>query len=511
MAPSPYGLALRRTTATFPLQARAGAGSSIAPRPHGPPLALARYSPHLSTVRGPTVQARAQRVADPRYVRQTGEPGRAYWRSDLRATRLSAGGFAPLDPKDGASGQRSWSGPRRSLSAAVAHPGLILAGAPVLGGAPVPTGAPVPAGAPGLQRAVAVQRALVLQREREFVLGPAPAVHGPPVSKPAIMPRTTPLHLGVAAVSTAERPAVSTAERPTVLTAERPAVAIPLSSPSAARRPDHRLRGGLAIPAPMPILAPLPTGTSSRQGRLVIASERNRPPFRRDIPVRPATALGPGTALRQYLALPTQEMRPGAAANWARTTKERAAVPKSPGSVAILPVSAARVPTATPLLAAGGPGLARHTGGPARASVEMRGPSSNSATMGLTPQQRAVAKTSSRTPSPGHRPPVPVGQGRGAVHRLTTGPGFLPTSQATVRQSWPDAQPGAVVSREQPRLPRHHELGALPSPLVPGGVRPAHVRAGRVRSGAAARRAPSVPVGDFRVEARRPWFPWRTP
>ena len=156
VAPSPYGLALRRTTATFPLQARAGAGSSIAPRPHGPPLALARYSPHLSTVRGPTVQARAQRVADPRYVRQTGEPGRAYWPSDLRATRLSAGGFAPLDPKDGASGQRSWSGPRRSLSAAVAHPGLILAGAPVLGGAPVPTGAPVPAGAPGLQRAVAV-------------------------------------------------------------------------------------------------------------------------------------------------------------------------------------------------------------------------------------------------------------------------------------------------------------------------------------------------------------------
>ena len=117
----------------------------------------------------------------------------------------------------------------------------------------MPTGAPVPAGAPGLQRAVAVQRALVLQREREFVLGPAPAVHGPPVSKRAIMPRTTPLHLGVAAVSTAERPAVSTAERP--------AVAIPLSSPSAARRPDHRLRGGLAIPAPMPILAPLPTGT----------------------------------------------------------------------------------------------------------------------------------------------------------------------------------------------------------------------------------------------------------
>ena len=188
-------------------------------------------------------------------------------------------------------------------------------------------------------------------------------------------------------------------------------------------------------------------------------------------------------ALRQYLALPTQEMRPGAAANWARTTKERAAVPKLPGSVAILPGSAARVPTATPLLAAAAAGLARQTGGPARASVEMRGPSSNSATMGLTAQQRAVAKTSSRTPSPGHRPPVPVGQGRGAVHRLTTGPGFLPTSQATVRQSWPDAQPGEVVSREQPRLPRHHELGLTPSPLVPGGVRPAHVRAGRVRVG----------------------------
>ena len=194
-------------------------------------------------------------------------------------------------------------------------------------------------------------------------------------------------------------------------------------------------------------------------------------------------APGPGTALRQYLALPTQEMRPGAAASWARTTKERAAVPKLPGSVAILPVSAARVPAATPLLAAAAAGLARQTGGPARASVEMRGPSSNSATMGLTAQQRAVAKTSSRTPSPGHRPPVPVGQGRGAVHRLTTGPGFLPTSQATVRQSWPDAQPGEVVSREQPRLPRHHELGLTPSPLVPGGVRPAHVRAGRVRVG----------------------------
>ena len=262
----------------------------------------------------------------------------------------------------------------------------------------------------------------------------APAVHGPPVSKPAIMPRTTPIHLGVAAVSTAERPAVSTAERPAVATRSH------RRAQPAARTTDCEVawqsqRRGLS-------LRPCRLAPSSRQGRLVIASERDRPLFRRDIPVRPATAPGPGMALRQYLALPTQEMRPGAAANWARTTKERAAVPKLPGSVAILPGSAARVPAATPLLAAAAAGLARQTGGPARASVEMRGPSSNSATMGLTAQQRAVAKTSSRTPSPGHRPPVPVGQGRGAVHRLTTGPGFLPTSQATVRQSWPDAQPG---------------------------------------------------------------------
>ena len=490
VAPSWYGTALRRSTTTFSLLARTAAGSGMPPGLNSPPPVLARYSTHLSGALEPTVQARAQRVADPRHVRQMGEARRGYGRSDLRVTRPGAGGFLPVDPRNGASAQRSWSGPRRSLSAAVAHPGLIP------GGAPVPTGAPV------LQRGLALQRALVLQRERELVMGPAPAVHGPPVLKRAIVGRTTPLEVGVGAVSTAGRPAVSTAERP--------APAIPVSSPSALRRPDHRLRGGLASPVPGPT-APLPTGPRSPRGRLLIASERDRPLLRRDTPVRPATPQGPGMAQRQYLARSTWEMRPGAAANWPRTTKESAAVPKLPGSLAVLPGSAARVPAAAPPLGAAAAALARRAGAPARAVVEMRGPSNNSATMGLTAEQRAAAKASSRTPSPAHRPPVPLALIGGAVHRLTTRTSFLPSSEApssqgTVMQSWPGTQLGDVVSRERPQLARHRELGLTPSPVDPGRVRAR--RGGPTRALRTGGRTPSrgslaaVPIVDAEGRGR---------
>ena len=54
-------------------------------------------------------------------------------------------------------------------------------------------------------------------------------------------------------------------------------------------------------------------------------------------------------------------------------------------------------------------------------------------------------------------------------------------------------------------------LGSLPRPWFPVAFAPLTFAPVAFASGAAARRAPSVPVGDFRVEARRPWFPWRTP